>query len=877
MQLCRLRLRRQLSNCVALLIATTTLGVSSLATAAAPTPQAWAKARASGGQPELLVGFDATGKLIAQIAGSSKRITLSVPESLLLNRDKSQIDIVPIGEQRHAMVVTIPTELPTRPWQALIVAKPGKDEPETLFEGFTGFVEGEDGMRRGPSLEISEAIDDNGNRRIVLGVTQEDLTLCGRPATLSPKMLSPKDLTLRPAKLQRLRADERESAVTLLAEPHAPQTQTPTLTPSDVTAPSKPAPAALAPAAASAKNTKAEEPTPSAAATGQLGGQASLLRALGATSAIGWPASLTDGNLETTWAENRGGAGRGEFVTFKAPSDVPLQGFDFVVRPPLRDIPKGVGPLQLWLVTNKQLYAIRFPTDPWKGPGVSWHVKLPTPVQTDCVAIVTESAYGEKPDSEVTLAEVRADSEFASANVEQLVGALAGGGPRADAASSVLSALGPEAQRAVADAFDKLDEGGKRAALDVLDHGPCAESSRVYIKALLGSVEAHRLHAIDRLHRCGPEVVAPIEQALGDKPTASMRALLELFAEIAPERAIASITPKLVGNVKTRRMLREVLTLATRSARAPEAIRATLTRHDLPKQAFIDFLRSLGPRLGDYADVAVAPVETLLRGEADWKMRYLLLSPAHALAKNSKTLASALSAIIRTDPNANVRAEALRAVDKADTFAADIYTAMADPEVRVRQAATEVLGRYHHPSTQPALLLRLKQDSWPMVRAAAAESLGSQTSSVEADKALISALSDDAWTVRVAVAEALGNRSNRVGGEALLNRFEDKKERFEVRVAVANSLGQICYEPAIDSLSEQAKKLKSAGMDMRDRSISASALSALGQLHPPNLAKILDPLLTNKDVPAEIRQAAQAALSNPSHCQLPKAPATAEN
>lgn len=818
-------------------------------------PTAIARTRAKGDQPLLAVAFDDKGLLRAEVGpvtspNLQRGITLSVPDSLLALRAQAKFEIVPVSEQRQAIVVTLPTDVATRLWQALIVAKPGKAVPVVLFQGFTGYVEGEEGLRRGPVLEISEPVDDAGSRRIVFGEIHEDLTLCGRRALLAPQMLSPKTMTLEPAKLQRLTTAERDSAVALIAEPRA----------------TEPVVAAPAPTPTVA----GEAPSP--VTTPALGGSVSLLRAIGASSAIGWPASLTDGDPETTWSENRGGAGRGEFVTFRTPSDVPLKGFDFVVKPAKREVPKGVGPEKLWLVVGQQLYAISFPSDPWKAPLVKWHVSLPAPVKTDCVAVVAESAYGEKPDSLLTLADISAETEFANASIEELVGALAGGGPRAEAASTVLSAMGEPAQRAVATAFDSLDEGGRRVALDIFDHAPCEASSPIYIKALLSPAEAHRLHATDRLHRCGSKAIVPLEQALGDKLTLKHLPLLELLSDIAPDRAIAFLVPRLAGNTATRQKLRELLALAARSPKAQDSLREQLARPELPKLALIDTLRALGPRLVNYADVVVPKLETLLAKETDWKLRFLMLGPAHELTRLSPKLTQSLAQLIGNDQNAYVRAEAIRTMRHADLFAQVLVQAALDPEVRVRHAATQKLGSQRDPKSVEAVSARLVDDSWPLVRAQAAESLGDIPKNPIVDQRLGAALDDKAWLVRVAAADALGKRYATVAAESLLSRFKDRDERFEVRVAAANSLGQLCYEGALSSLTDQANKLAAPTLDLRDRAIAATALNALGAIQPEDIAKRLEPLLKGKDVKAEVRAAAKAAVASQSRCRPTKSP-----
>jgi hypothetical protein len=125
------------------------------------------------------------------------------------------------------------------------------------------------------------------------------------------------------------------------------------------------------------------------------------------------------------------------------------------------------------------------------------------------------------------------------------------------------------------------------------------------------------------------------------------------------------------------------------------------------------------------------------------------------------------------------------------------------------------------------------------------------------------------------VADALGKKQITLAGGALLERFEDDDERIEVRLAAVSSLGQLCYEPSLDSLTNQARKLSSPGMDLRARSLSASALAALAEIHPNDLARRLDPLLSNPNVSPEMRRAAKAALASETRCRPEKAPRTA--
>src|SRR5690606_20847318 len=212
---------------------------------------------------------------------------------------------------------------------------------------------------------------------------------------------------------------------------------------------------------------------------------APLLRAISASSAVGNPAALTDSDLESTWAENRGGSGRGEFVLMLSPPELPIAAFELVVRPPLREIPHAVAPKTFFLAVTGKLFRVEMPEDAWKFPGRRYEIKLPAPVTTDCVALVTDDAFNEQKTAQVTFAELSARSDFDLKNVDGLVGALAGGGERAQAAGALLRSLGKPAFEAIGKRFKDLDAGGRRVALDVMDHAECAESARVYVAALL--------------------------------------------------------------------------------------------------------------------------------------------------------------------------------------------------------------------------------------------------------------------------------------------------------------------------------------------------------------------------------------------------------
>ena len=132
-----------------------------------------AVAPAGGGQLALGVGFDEKGQLRAASCAAppcplQSGIALNFPAALRSAVDKGSLAVVGIGENRRAVVVTVPDEPHNQKWQALIVAPLAAGPPRVLFSGFTGLTEGQEGGRQGPMLTISEP-DADGVRSILVG------------------------------------------------------------------------------------------------------------------------------------------------------------------------------------------------------------------------------------------------------------------------------------------------------------------------------------------------------------------------------------------------------------------------------------------------------------------------------------------------------------------------------------------------------------------------------------------------------------------------------------------------------------------------------------------------------------------------------------
>jgi HEAT repeat protein len=791
---------------------------------AAPGSGLPAHAPAGGGQQALSV-FDAKGDLVAAACASAPcsagAVSLGVPAEL---RGKpGRAEVVSLGAGRRAIVVSV-SDGP-RTFQAVVTAPLAAGAPRVLFAGLVGLLKGEDGTRSGPMVQVSEP-DADGTRRVLVGEQNEGVSLCGRPTILAPQLLNPKDLELHAAKVQRLSVTERNSARQVTA-------------------------------------TRLADDAPSHAAR-------SVLSALAASSAVGAPQALTDGNPETTWSENVGGDGKGEFVVMHAPPELPVSGLELTIRPKAAAVADGAAPERLFIAGPRDVVEVTLPEDAWKSPGARYTVTLDPPLQGGCLALVLDSSFDASKAAKVSVAELSVMSELSESELPALVARLAGGGQRAEAAKALLVAGGPPAFAAIAAAFSGLDEGGKRVALDVLDQAPCEISAPVYVAALTGKIDAQLRHAQGRLARCGAAGGEALAQALAKTDKTDKRLMPLLVAELTltdPSRAVTAFLPlmdeKTAGR---RRLLRTALAQAARVPAANKTVRTALADAATPPVALLDLLRALGDQAPSYQPEAGQALARLVASAPQFRARYLLLGPTSVLSRVSPEADAAFRKSLASDPDPHVRAAALALVRDPKHFQTELLQALADKDVRVREASVHALTTADAPFASTALTERLEQDQWPLVRASAADALAHYPAGPALDKPLAKALSDDSPLVRARSIRALGQRRAPGVGERVRDRLVDADEWPEVRAEAARSLGALCDVDSSDVLAAFAKKLADPMASPDAQLIATGAVMSLGRLAQPNLQQQLAPL-TGKKAPPQARRAAAIALSTRDTCR----------
>lgn len=803
-------------------------------------------AKAGGGQGTLAVGFDERGQLRARVCAAdpctldASSIAIPVPVDAASAAAGAKLRVVRLGLSRKAVVVEIPLPAAERGWAAVVAAPLKGTAPVTAFAGYTGFVEGTEGERSGPAVSVRE-------EGVYVGVQREGQDLCGRPALLAPEALDPATLTLKPAKLQRLTSAERDAAVALAASP---------------------AESAVLPA---------------------------LLSAQWATSAAPGnpPGALTDGKPETSWVENRGGAGRGEFAILRAPREVPLAGFDLVL--PRRESPHATFPNELFVATDQEVFRVALPEEattkfaapipkPPANPRATiaasslapsplrYGVTFPAPVKTSCVAVILEAAPDTHKDASVGIAEVMA-RPATGGDVESLVRALAGGGPEAEAAAAVLRATGPSAFSAVVAAFASLDEGGRRVALDVLDEAPCDVALPAYIEARLGPSEGNARHASGAFPRC-PDSPAVIAKAIPPLPPEKRAILADELASLSPEAMVMAVAPLFeTAKAKERRAYRALVGGAVQHEKARAALAALLESPATSPRVVIELLRAIGPNLplvGAPASRAFARVAT---PKAPFRARYLLLSPAAELAATDAGALAFLRHSLTADDRAEVRAEAARVVRDGGALYAELVRGADDRRVRVREASIAAIGKSRLEAAAPYVVRRLRADGWPLVRSAAAVALADFSASPGVDAELSRAAEDDeSLLVRRASIRGLGLHRATAHSELVRDKLADEDEDPTVRAEAALALGALCDAPSEDTLTQHALRLVDPHATEDQRSIAQNALASLSAIRPADFERRIAPLRDRK-APPIVQSLARAALSSTGRCVRAAPPA----
>lgn len=731
---------------------------------------------------------------------------LSIPADVTLSRNDTKV--LQLGSR--AEVVLVRGDRGGAAWAMVIAAPKDGDAPEVLFAG---------DVEAKTALEITE---DQGVSTLVTGRLDAEVNLCGRRALLSPKVLDAKDLSWKAARVRRIGAKDRDAAQRVTAK----------------------------------KRETDKAP---------LG---RVLAAVGASSAQGAPQNLSDGSAETSWSEAKGGAGAGEFVTFRVPRAVSLTKVAFTVRPTAKAPEHGVAPRTMFVAVDGAMFEVVMPEDGWLHAGRTYEATFPAPITTSCLAVALDEAYeGKEKSPETTLAEVFAETTLddGATDHKALVAMLDGDAAKARAAAAVLARADKPGLAALTAGLPTLSGKGRALAIDVLDEAPCDVSSPHYVASLASTSPQEVSHARRRLSACRPASVAALAESAGDPTSASRRRAISELVALAPDEAVRVLGPFAVGDSEPdRHLVRGGVEHALTSKKSSGAYLRLLLSQDTPRRT-ARALALLPPLSPD--DGARQAIEPALGKLGDGFDESFLSAPGVALlaAAGSAPATDRLRALLgHADPR--LRAVAAAHAARVPALEGAVAELAKDPEPRVREAAAK--GLAFAKGDQVPAFGALASDPWAFVRRATYESMSRRALPVFDDlvgKRLAEERSPELVEILVRVVQ---NRGGGPGRDAVARLAASDDTPLLVRTTAVRALGELCDASQVELLTKLASK--AAGQTTEEaRALGVSAIIALGRLHPSDLAARLSGL-RGEDTAVGVRHLVRAAIDEKDVCGKPR-------
>lgn len=722
-----------------------------------------------------------------------------------LDLAKARFDTVDIGNGRKLLRVIVPSA--SRPGVAFEALLAGRETP-VLFAGATGF--GGTGEGAGQRIVIE------GNT-VFVGKLRRELTVCGMNETLlEPRRLDPKTLELRRVAMHRLAADVRKAAPALVA-------------------------------------TKAESAP-----------VASLLSVRGASVHDGASLALADGDDATAWTETLKGDGKGEFVVFSAPKQMPIARLSLLLAGSF------TAPTSLFLSVDDGTYRISIPA----GSGPRVDVPLPAPLKTSCLAISLDAEGGDDPT--IGLAEVDAAPVLPTTvkTLDDLVTLLDQKGESGDLAQTLLDNAGARGAKAIHKRLAALGDLGRERVIELLDGAPCEAASYPLATLAYEAPKALAAKARGILDRCGVAATAALAATYSSGTDAAREVLAERWAKVDPKNALPAILETVRKAPATRRhTFRIALGRVPLKAAGREAIATWLASKSADPSTVgpgevdpaIELARAIAPVPELAEDPTLIPALSKVlaaRASGTFEAQWLAAQPLADLAARGDAASLARIRALCKSTDRYLRARAIDVSGDLEALRPEVVSALKDPDPRVRKTALLALRRGAGPTgaVAPTMTL-LHDDGWTYVRVAAAETLGESKGGADVDLALGAATLDDLPAVRAAAIRALVTRGARSQLKAIRKRAFDAGELVEVRGEAILALGKLCDRDAVDELFDIAKRGSSGD---GAHQLALAAVMALGDIHPKDLAQRLSALDQSSLV---MKDAIRRALKTTSLCK----------
>lgn len=551
--------------------------------------------------------------------------------------------------------------------------------------------------------------------------------------------------------------------------------------------------------------------------------------------------SVADGDVATVWM-----ASRGAFLSAALPSSAfELRGIElFAPRAP-RVMPRRWG---LYLDPGGRHYSVEIPaTGALGSAGTSVRVALPGPVRASCLALVPEDAT-----TVSALADFTVRSALDDGGEDALRGLVAeADGADGDPAARLLVEMGARGAVALAGSIASMTTVGARRAVGLLARArePAVIAALVAAlaredvadaaaEALLrnGAAALEALSAVVATNARASAVVADFSLPV----TARLRALVPaLHAEgEAWQRARAAFAALLVEAARERRTEEWAGLIPDDPKAASRALRVTA--------------ESLA--LDDPAVPAItARARALWAVHTEFEHRYRVI-PALAGDDEGREI---LAGVIRLSDDADLRAEAARALGRNPASTSVVLEALGDRVPHVRATAARALRG--HPSAVESLTTRIHEDPWPSVRVAVVESLAHEPRAVEA---VTSRLEDPSYAVVRATITALGVSPGGAEVSRELMAFaENGRHAPDLRRDAVDALGVRCDPSVAAGLDRLAESLSDPALPPYEQEIAQGAMAALARVDPARARAFLTRNQSNAEAAAAVERAVRQGCS----------------
>jgi hypothetical protein len=667
---------------------------------------------------------------------------------------------------------------------------------ELLFTGSLAWRGDDPGERARAEIVIRD-LDGDGHDDVVIGDRREDVRLCGLGMPLvDAQAIDPRTMRLAHVALNPLRVD-------------------------------------LLPPGATMPRTIAINAVPVEADAASL-----TMRSLNVTTRVArggtqaGGAVLTDHSEATTWT-----VARHDFATANATTaGYPIERVVITAPAP----PAGV-PRRFTLLFDGDGPALDVTVPPAVGAAAGARIAVPIvpPRDVSCVSlVVTESTS-----APMALAELDVVTALAreSNPVSALVDRLAG--PHGDQAALLLASMGDVGIDAVSSAIGTMPLASARVAVRLLANTRTAHAAAGLVNALARrELEADARSALVHM---GPAALDALSAAAATMPRAA-----DVIAAIH-----APVADRLHAVLPVLGAAREVFHVARGAVRAivDEAAHANqlgvwiaMLPAD-PGAAARGLTLAAEVATDDAQRAAVAQRARTVDG-ARFEDRYRLLVPLAGDADGR----AAVIAVAQSDPNADLRAEAVRALAGRDADETIVH-ALADRVPRVRAAAARALAGS---AIGRAVLARTSHDdTWPSVRARAVEALAGDAANAQT---LMSAL-DDPSVVVVRAAIAAIARTPGTSAERLMAFAEDDHRNPDLRADALHIIATHCVRSLAPRLEALARHHIDPILPPPEQAVGHEALAALAHLDPARARAFLRSMEANQMAVNAVERAARDA------------------